>query len=359
MTKGYITSKQFFSLLYLSVLGSVFMYISSPEITIARTESLLRPVVFFVFSIIVMIPVYCICKKNPVVPCVNSPSDGSNIVLKTVAVVYSIVYLADALITVARFDLFASFELFPGTDMTFFIIGLVLVCAYIAMFGIRGLARAAVIFTVIVVSATAFAMFTLGKEIDFLNFTPLFEDGIGKFVTDSLSFCVQASELGAILLFAPRIKGDIKKTFVGWLGLSAVTFSLILFFVVGSLGAFADTQLFPTYISISLAQFGLFERLDALETAIWILCVVSKLTMYLIIISQCISFSFKKIPLMYSAGGAAAIICAVVIYVSGNIEHFDFLSFMPLVVTVFAVPVLVLPGIILCVRKVKGGDAVE
>ena len=51
MTKGYITAKQFFSLLYLSVLGSVFMYISSPEITIARTESLLRPVVFFVFSI--------------------------------------------------------------------------------------------------------------------------------------------------------------------------------------------------------------------------------------------------------------------------------------------------------------------
>ena len=60
MTQTRVSAPQFFSLLYLSVLSSIFMYISSPEITVSETDSLLRPLIFIVMSIIAGIPTFLI-----------------------------------------------------------------------------------------------------------------------------------------------------------------------------------------------------------------------------------------------------------------------------------------------------------
>ena len=131
--------------------------------------------------------------KSEVIPC-STPSqtkqvssileieNGKSKVYKGVALFYGIVYFIDALMTVGRFDLFASSELFPGTEMTYFLTGLVAVCVALSFCGIGALGRASTIFTLVVVSATVFASFTLSKEVDFLNFTPLFENGVGKFI---------------------------------------------------------------------------------------------------------------------------------------------------------------------------------
>lgn len=351
MTKSSVTAPQFFAVLYLSMLGSMFMYISSPRITIATAESLLRPAVFAVVSIVFAIPVYLLCAKGYLKE--NLQSKKKSKIYKSVAVFYGVVYFVDALMTVGRFDLFASSELFPGTEMTYFLIGLVAVCVALSFCGIGALGRASTIFTLVVVSATVFASFTLSKEVDFLNFTPLFENGVGKFITDSLAFSVQASEIGAIVIFFPEIKGNVKKHYILWSVLSAVSFSFILFFVVGTLGAFADTQLFPTYSAISLAQFGLFERLDALETAIWILCVVTKLTLYISAIVKCICFAFPKFSEKITSVSVGVVITCFLIFISGNIMNFGFISFTPLVIGVYLVPVLVLPSILLVYNLIK------
>ncbi len=351
MTKSTVTAPQFFSLLYLSMLGSMFMYISSPEITIATAESLLRPVVFAVFSIIIAIPIYFLCKSKTFQQ--NLVSQRNSKVYKFVAIVYSVVYFVDALMTAGRFDLFASSELFPGTEMTYFIIGLVVVCVALSFSGLGALGRASTVFTVVVVSATLFASLTLSKEVDFLNFTPLFENGVGKFITDSLMFCIQASEIGAIVIFFPQIKGNLKRNYILWSVLSAVSFSFILFFVIGTLGTFADTQLFPTYSAVSLAEFGLFERLDALETAIWILCVVTKLTFYIMAIVKCIRFAFPRFSEKITGVSVGVIISTVLIFISGNVMNFTFISYTPLVLGVYLVPIVVLPLILLLTNIVK------
>ena len=351
MTKSQVSAPQFFALLYLSMLGSMFMYISSPQITIATAESLLRPVVFAFFSIVFAIPIYLLCTKGNLKE--NLQSETKSKVYKGVAVFYAIVYFVDALMTVGRFDLFASSELFPGTEMTYFLIGLVGVCIALSFCGIGALGRASTIFTLVVVGATSFASFTLTKDVDSLNFTPLFENGVGKFITDSLTFSLQASEIGAIVIFFPEIKGNIKKHYILWSVLSAVSFSFILFFVVATLGAFSDTQLFPTYTAITLAQFGLFERLDALETAIWILCVVTKLTLYISLIVKCICFAFPKLSEKITSVSVGVVITGFLIFISGNIQNFGFISFIPLVVGVYVFPVLVLPTILLIYGFIK------
>lgn len=351
MTKSSVSAPQFFALLYLSMLGSLFMYISSPQITIATAESLLRPVIFAVVSIVFAIPIYLLCAKGKLKE--NLQKEKKSNVYKGVALFYGVVYFIDALMTVGRFDLFASSELFPGTEMTYFLIGLVAVCVALSFCGIGALGRASNILTLVVVSATVFASFTLSKEVDFLNFTPLFENGVGKFIIDSLTFSVQASEIGAIVIFFPEINGNVKKHYILWSVLSALSFSFILFFVVATLGTFSDTQLFPTYTAVTLAQFGLFERLDALETAIWILCVVTKLTLYISAIVKCICFAFPKFPEKITSVSVGVVITGFLVFISGNIMNFGFISFTPLVVGIYIVPVLVLPSILLIYYLIK------
>ncbi len=351
MIKTKATAPQFFALLYLAVLGSLFMYISSPEITIATAETLLRPIVFAVVSILCAIPIYFLCKNKSFEN--NLSQEKASAGYKIIAVFYGAVYFVDALMTVGRFDLFASSELFPGTEMTYFLIGLVAVCVALSFCGFGALCRAGTIFTLVVVSATIFASLALSKDVDFLNFTPLFENGVGKFFYDSLVFSVQASEIGVIVLFFTEIKGKVEKHFIWWAVLSAVSFSFIFFFVIATLGSFADTQLFPTYSAVSLAEFGLFERLDALETAIWILCVVSKLTLYIMAIIKCICFAFPKLSPRITGISIGVIISGVLIFISGNIMNFGFISNTLLTMIVYFVPVVVLPLILLLINFIK------
>ena len=352
MLKDRVSPSQFFSLLYLSVLSSIFMYISDRRVSVSQTDSLLRPIVFAFVSILVFLPMGYLMKKYGVFSEEQRKEFSKSKAFKLISLIYGLTYFLDALITTARFDLFASSELFPGKDMTFFLVGLIAVCCFLSHLGLGGLSRASTLFVIIVVSATAFAALTLFQEVDFLNFTPVFENGATDFIKDSLFFSVQASEIGAIPLVVGNIKGNVKKHYILWSILSAFSFSVVLFFVVGTLGEFADTQLFPTYSAISLAEFGLFERLDALETAIWILCIVAKLTFFIYIIVNTFSFSFKKInrhKIFFSAlvGG---VISVILIFVSRNIVRFSFVSSATVAIGVYVVPVIILPVILIGVN---------
>lgn len=353
MVEKRVTVPQFFSLLYLSMMGSGFMYISSSDITVASSDSLLRPFVFAVFSLLAAVPAYIVIKKQADMPPEKRKNLNKSVVYKTVSLIFAVVYFIDAIMTTARFDLFASSELFPGTDMTLFIVGLVVICSALALLDIGGLARASVIFTVVVVGATLFAALSLFKEVDMLNFTPLFENGVGKFFKDSLYFCIQGSEIGTVLLFAPQIKGNIKKGFIGWAVAVAVSLSFILFFVVGTLGVFADTQLFPTYSAVSLAEFGLLERLDALETAIWILCIVAKLTFYIMIVVKCMRFTLPKVSEKAVCAVCAVGISAIIAFVSGDVMRFGFISSKTVNTLIYAIPVVVLPCVLLIYTLIK------
>lgn len=356
MEKTKISVPQFFSLLYLSVLSSIFMYISSPGITISETDSLLRPMVFIVISIICALPVlfvYKIINKNEML----YEKLYKSKFYKVIAIIYSVVYLLGIVRTAARFDLFASSELFPGAEMTLFIIGIIVVCAALSLLGIGSLTRAGVIFTFIVVCATGFVMLSLWDEVSILNFTPVFQDGLLQFFGDSLLFSLQASEIGVLLTVLPQIKGNVKKGFVWWAALSGLTFVAVLFFVVGTLGVFADTQLFPTYTAVTLAKFGLLERMDALETAIWILCVVEKIALYFFVVTKNLKLIFPKIKNTVLCIGQVIVVCGVLVFVSGNLERFSFISYTPVVVGMYVIPVILLPlSVLIYLKKVKKNE---
>ncbi len=356
MTQTRVSAPQFFSLLYLSVLSSIFMYISSPEITISETESLLRPLVFIVISIVAGIPTFLVYKQLKKSDDLKTALCESKF-FKVIAVLYGAVYLVGIVRTAARFDLFASSELFPGTEMTLFIIALIVICALLSLLGLGALSRAGVIFVVIVVGATGFVMLSLIEEVDLLNFTPLFQSGALDFIGDSVLLAVQASEIGAIALVLPEIKGNVPKNYILWSVFSGISFTVVLFFVAGTLGVFADTQLFPTYTAVTLAKFGLLERMDALETAIWILCVVEKIAFYFLVITKSFKIIFRKVSKRIICAVTAVLVSIVLAFVSSNLERFSFISYTPVVLAMYVVPVVLLPiATFIYLKKVKSGE---
>ncbi len=325
------------------------MYLSSPKTKIATTDAVLRPVVFIILSLIFAIPSFFIYSKHKELQ-QNRLFISKNTPFKVIAVVYAIIYFIGILKAAARFDLFVSTELFPNADMTIFLSGMLIACVVISFTDIGALSRSATVFVGIVILSTVFVMFSLADNVRLLNFTPVFENGLPRFFEDSLLFTMQATEIGTIIMFLPEIKGDVKKNFVKWSIFSGLSFSLILFFVIGSLGEFADTQLFPTYASVTIATLGLIERIDALETAVWILCVIGKISFFFLVVIKSLCYTFKVSK--YVVGG---ICCGATIifitFISSNIERFYFLSSEILTAVLFLMSVLILPLIILIIMK--------
>ncbi len=318
------------------------MYLSSPHIKISQTETIFRPLVFILVSFVVSIPAFYVVKEHK--RCLeNRCFVSKNKVLKVVAVIYSVCYFLSTLKTIARFDLFVSSELFPDKNMVIFLLGIVIICAIVSMYGIGTLTRSAVILCFIVVASTLFVMVSLKDEVYFLNFTPLFSNGVLSFFKDSLLFSFQVTELGTLIMFLPFSEGNKKKSFVLWSIFSGLVFSLVFFFVVGSLGQFADTQLFPTYTAVTLASFGLLERIDAFETSIWIICVVQKLSFYIYVITKCIKYAFCKVSTKIVTSVIAIILCVVTVLLSMDIERFEYLSSDIFTVVIFVTLTVVLP----------------
>ncbi len=359
MSEKKVTSNQFYTLLYLSLLSSVLMYLSSSRIDIASTDAILRPLLFVPLSIGFIIPSFLVLKRYKTLQH-NRQYIQKSILLKIISFIYAVVYFISILKATARFDLFVSTELFPNSDMTVFLAVMIICCAAVAFLGVGALSRAAVCFAFLVILSTVFVMISLWNDVDFLNFTPLFENGILKLGEESLLFTMQATELGTIIIFLPQIEGDIKGKFKWWAVFSGISFSAILFFVVGSLGEFADTQLFPTYASVTIASFGLLERIDALETAIWILCVITKIAFYFTVVIKCLKYSLSKVS-AYIWGIISA--CATVIiiaFISINIERFYFLSSEVLTIVLFFVSVIILPtAIYFYIKRVKPCEKIQ
>ncbi len=359
MTKEKVSANQFFLLLYLSLLNTVFMYLSSQHIKIAQTDTLLRPVVFVALCFVVSIPTFLVLRRH--IELKNNRQfieDGP--ILKAVALIYAVVYFVSILKTVARFDLFVSIELFPNSDMTIFIVAIVVVCALLSMLGIGALGRAATVFVALVVVSTVVVMWSLIDEINFLNFTPVFENGLLEFSKESLLFVCQATEIGAIIMLLPEISGDVKKSFKWWSVLSGISISVIFFFVVGALGSFADIQLFPTYTTVTLASFGLLERIDALETAIWIFCVVEKLAFFFFIVIKALNYSFKKVSCNVITAIVTVGVAVIMSVVSYDITRFRFLSSDILTVVLFLLVTVILPLILYAyIKRVKPVEKIQ
>lgn len=354
--KTKITSAQFFGLIYLSMLVGVFLYMSNTSSLPGSSDSILRPIVFGILNMLLMLPMLFYVKIIGSEDVFSFLEKKSELLSRIAAALYCISFLLGITGTAARFDIFASSVMFYETDMSFFVAVMLFVCVLISGFGLGAIARSGIIFTVLVSLGTAAVIITaLLNGIDFLNFTPLFNETPREFFSDRFGFSYFCTELSALLIFLPKIEGNIKKSYFKWVVGSGVVMCTLAFSIVGSLGAFANSQLFPVYAVSSVGGIGIVDRVDSLETALWMLCVVIKISFQLIVFEESFRRLFKTKSKRFAPFAASALAAGVVFWVSYDIKRFAFLSDWRITVIPFLVLAVLLP--LMCVIMKKRGES--
>lgn len=326
MTSSKLSSFQFFSLLFLTRLLTIFTYIPAYTKDILLSDMVLMGALQCVTDILLLLPVYFLFRKSENKGVTEIIAERSPAAAKAAAVIYCAVFLYFTLTTVSRLDLFAGTIVFSETNVNYTLIFAVLSCGYGAYLGIEALGRGAVLMLVPAAATVIFVLATLTDDIDTLNFTPLFYNGAAPFLKTLVKSASRSVELAVIAAAAGEVKGGKTKGCLIWIITSAAAAALIFFFEAGVMGEFTSTQLFPFHSLAAIADFSMFRRLDSIITIVWLLCAFFKISMLFYCAARLLSLHFKKISFNAALAAFSAVSAAACFYVTGSINRFVILD---------------------------------
>ena len=364
MTKTDVTAGQYFSVSFLSLTVGTFLYVSSSGVKPGSPLSVMLPVLLCAVNLLLSVPLLKLINRCRDDGILDFCERRSHVLSKLIAALYALTFIYALIRTAARFDLFASAEMFSQSSTAFFTALLLLICAALSFKGLASLCRAGVIFAAIVFAGTSTVLLlAFLRDFDILNFAVITKPKADELIVSSLDYAFFPVETGALTLFCGRIKGNIKKSYRVFLMLSSLFLLLTAAAVTGSLGAFADTQLFPVYALSTVHGIGLAERLDAVQTAVWLFCIICKMTFFILIIKECLNHLFgnnKKLPFCAAVGAVAVFSVAV----SRNIINFKTVSSFGGTAAAYLLSVAVIPAFALLIcrfksEKTKGGFITE
>ncbi len=163
--------------------------------------------------------------------------------------------------------------------------------------GLESFARAAVIFGLMLLIGVIAIVVGLWKEYSWLNFVvprlQINESIRGIYQGFAMNF-----EMVAILLLLPYVgTGQPQKSLAGWwIGIVAVASEGIIFMLMFALGGYGANLQFPVFEAASLARLMVFQHLDAVFIALWVVMGVSKLAVYLFLASELWGELLRKEP---------------------------------------------------------------
>ncbi|MDR0314353.1 MAG: spore germination protein [Oscillospiraceae bacterium] len=348
-----ISAYQMFLILFLGRIFLPMTYMPSLTINVGLSDILFQVVFTGVLVLITSIPMFFVLRNNSNTNIIGRFSVISPVLSKVVAWLYGAVFIYIGFVTLLRFDLFATSVIFPQTDFRFFLIIIIIICAIASLFGIEAIGRTSVfLFAIIIISIVLMLSFA-SKEFDWLNFTPPFYDGIRNPLMASVTSMSKSMVVMTPMLLMSNVRGNIKKTTFWWITLSEGFIFILFFFVVGCMGLYASTQLFPIYSLTVLAVIGTFARLDVLLTSSWILCVFNNISLFLYIFKENMQKSVTpKYKKLYTLIGA--LILSVAVYlVKQNLSAIDILHNPSLDVPLYIFFVVLIPVVLLICEKIK------
>lgn len=300
---SFIRTYQLFCILLLSRLLSLLTLASIGTEQPSSTDYLVS--VFFcgLFILFLSIPMLLFLKNYPQMNLVDVAYRVSPIVSKCISVLYAVFFSYFAFVTLSTLKLFVATSVFPNDESTVFVLICLAASCYAATLGLEAIGRASTIALSIFVFSFLFIILIMFDKVRFLNFTPLFLDGVAPSVKFGLRLASITNEIAMILILAPRVKGNKQKMYGWWLFCLLLSILIIFFFTFGGLGDFAVKQLFPVYSMAVLSEFSVFQRFDVLLTGIWILTAFLKISLLFYLQSELLKKSFgEKIKNQYIYG---------------------------------------------------------
>lgn len=346
-TKGKISTFQFFVMLFLSRTLTTVTYISSYTKDVRLSDMLIQPIFRITIGIVIMIPIYLLYKKHSDKNVLDLVRECSTKLSKALSIIYILTFFYFTVTTIARLDLFAGTVVFPETDVDYMLIFVIVFCCYGAALGFEALGRSSVLSAVLVIPAIIFILAALTSKVDLLNLTPVFYNGVMPVVKTAVDSVGQTVEYAIIAIALPRVSGKVKKGFFIWLVAQTLLMAVMFFFAATVMGNYAGTQLFPFHTLASLAEFAMFDRLDAIFTGVWIMCAFIKAALLIWLQADILKKEFPKLQKKHSLVciGILAIISNLVI--AGGIQRFNIIdsSIIKTVltgITAFLIPLIIL-----------------
>ncbi|MBR1779211.1 MAG: GerAB/ArcD/ProY family transporter [Clostridia bacterium] len=253
-----ITSYQLFSILFLIDIIIVLTY--SPKLSSSSgiRDFVISSGIYFISNFILVLPIYFLYKKSPHLDIFSGK-------LKILyRFVYSIYFLWIACYTISIFKIFIINVMSPEIPVTLLIVFTTTFAIYAASRGIHAIVRTSVIVLVIIEFSLMLMFLSLFSRVEQDNYVSFFEHGFSDTIKGLLYMIARDFTLPIILVLFPIIEGGSKKTFISWNIASTVFFIAMDLLLVGSLGKYIDTQLFPGYIYAQISDIGVFKHLDAI-----------------------------------------------------------------------------------------------
>ena len=321
--RNIITTPQLFSILFLSRLIVGFTYNLECAQSTEMWDHVISAGVALVISLLICSPIYLLYVKNPNIDVTDRCLELFGKFGIVIIAIYGLYYIFVSCYTLSLFNKFVSNVMNPNISTTLLSLAVVIVTAYAACKGIEGLARTCSIILFIIMAAVIFIVFTLFSQIDVMNYSPLLLNGVADASNGVIYMISRDFYIPLMIMLLPFVNGNVKRTIIG---INFTTFIFIIFvitLVVGGLGDYLKTQVFPLYATASVAEIGVFRRLDAFYLGIFTTGLFIEIAVFLFAFSLIVTKIFSK----YVGRGSVVVGATLILILSLLIPHFKVLIF--------------------------------
>lgn len=281
-----ITVSQLFSVLFISRMVVSMTY---GNILIGDSElwdHIISAVISMFLTWIILIPTYKLFAMDKKMNVFDNLRDICGKFGFIIIGVYILYFLLVGLHTVSVFEKFIFNAINPPISIPFLTVLLLFSSCYGAYKGLEAICRASGLIFLFTVFAMIFFLISLISSIEPINYKPLMYEGYESVCEGIALLISQSMCIPAMAVLLPLSKGDHKKGIIIWnIGVYFV-FAALIFLVVGTMGDFSVTQLFPVYAAAGIGKFGSFKHLDSIYLGVWISGIFIKLSLFLLLAGE-------------------------------------------------------------------------
>jgi spore germination protein KB len=270
--KGQITYKQLILLIFLSRIVTSLSFLPGLTEPPANQDIWLSDLLYFPTQLVLAFPVYLLWKRFPDQTIIQYSQTIAGKLGKLVGLLIIWYFLHYTAITLDQYSLFLKSAVMPETPVLFFMLTLVLVCAYATQKGLEVIGRLSELFAPIIMIILILYFGLETKDMNLKILTPILEKGIFPVFQGSLINTSKTLEILGLAMLLPYLNNHQKVKSVFILSFALISFYLVLLTVpvLTMLGLeSAKNRAFPCYSVIRLINIGDFlNRLESFHMAI-------------------------------------------------------------------------------------------
>lgn len=280
MNKNFISVSQAVIMLFLCRMFNILTYMPRSTIQVETGATLISTIISIVILLLMVIPMILLYQNNYGMDVIDSTTKLSPVLGKILNLFCLIVLVLSIISTTSRFQYFMNNAVFPDSSAVSVIITMLIATTYAVFMGIEGIARtASIVFVFFIISMTVIMLSSL-NQVEFINLKPAVNSAQQSIFLSTIQNISRNVEVILVLFLYPYIKGSFKKTVIGYILFSSIATTIIGLSTILILGDFIRQQVFPFYTMASIVGLGIFQRLDAIHMALWVMIAFIKISLY-------------------------------------------------------------------------------